>query len=63
MKNMLKDTFILFMITLFAGLILSVVYEVTKEPIAVQEEKIRQDIIYPILFFNTDCASVMPFIF
>ena len=43
MKNMLKDTFILFMITLFAGLILSVVYEVTKEPIAVQEEKIRQE--------------------
>ncbi len=43
MKNMLKDTFILFMITLFAGLILSVVYEVTKEPIAVQEEKNRQE--------------------
>lgn len=43
MKNMLKDTLILFVITLFAGLILSVVYEVTKEPIAVQEEKARQE--------------------
>ncbi len=43
MKNMWKDTLILFVITLFAGLILSVVYEVTKEPIAVQEEKARQE--------------------
>ena len=43
MKNMLKDTFILFMITLFAGLILSVVYEITKDPISVQEEKVRQE--------------------
>lgn len=43
MKNMLKDTFKLFMITLFAGLILSVVYEITKEPIAKQEEKARQE--------------------
>lgn len=43
MKNMLKDTFKLFMITLFAGLILSVVYEITKEPIAIQEEKARQE--------------------
>ena len=43
MKNMLKDTFKLFLITLFAGLILRVVYEVTKEPIALQEEKARQE--------------------
>ncbi len=43
MKNMLKDTFILVAITLLSGLILSAVYEVTKEPIAVQEEKARQE--------------------
>ena len=43
MKNMLKDAFKLFMITLFAGLVLSIVYEITKEPIAVQEEKARQE--------------------
>lgn len=43
MKNMMKDTLVLFLITLFAGLILSVVYEITKEPIAVQEEKTRQE--------------------
>lgn len=43
MKTMWKDTLILFVITLLAGLILSAVYEVTKEPIAAQEEKARQE--------------------
>ncbi len=43
MKNMLKDTLVLFLITLFAGLLLGVVYQVTKEPIAAQEEKARQE--------------------
>jgi len=43
MKNMLKDALVLFVITLFAGLLLGVVYEITKEPIAVQEEKARQE--------------------
>lgn len=38
-KNMLKDAGILFAITLIAGLILGTVYEVTKEPIRIQEEK------------------------
>ena len=31
MKNMIKDAAVLFVITLFAGLILGVVYQVTKE--------------------------------
>lgn len=43
MKNMLKDTLVLFVITLFAGLMLGIVYQVTKEPIAAQEEKARQE--------------------
>lgn len=43
MKNMLKDAFVLFAITLAAGFALGIVYEVTKEPIAVQEEKARQE--------------------
>lgn len=43
MKNMLKDAMVLFVITLFAGLLLGVVYEITKEPIAAQEEKARQE--------------------
>lgn len=43
MKNMMKDAFVLFAITLFAGLVLGVVYEITKEPIAAQQEKARQE--------------------
>lgn len=37
-KSMLKDAGILFAITLIAGLVLGFVYELTKEPIRVQEE-------------------------
>lgn len=42
-KGMMKDTFVLFAITLIAGLILGVVYQVTKEPIAVQAQKAKQE--------------------
>lgn len=41
MKSMLKDAGILFLITLISGLFLGLVYQVTKEPIAIQEEKAR----------------------
>ena len=37
MKSMIKDAAILFAITLISGLLLGVVYEVTKEPIVVQK--------------------------
>lgn len=43
MKSMLKDTLILFLITLIAGCALGVVYQVTKEPIKNQELKARQE--------------------
>lgn len=43
MKNMLKDAAILFAITLVSGLILGFVYQLTKEPIAIQEEKAKQE--------------------
>lgn len=43
MKNMIKDALLLFAITLIAGLVLGVVYQVTKEPIAAQEEKAKQE--------------------
>lgn len=43
MKNMLKDAAILFAITLVAGLLLGVVNEVTKEPIALAKEKAKQE--------------------
>ncbi len=37
-KSMLKDAGILFLITLISGLVLGFVYELTKEPIRVQQE-------------------------
>ena len=41
-RNMVKDAMVLFVITLIAGLVLGVVYQVTKEPIAAQQEKAKQ---------------------
>lgn len=43
MKTMLKEAAILFAITLSAGLILGFVYEITKEPIAIQKEKAKME--------------------
>ena len=43
MKNMLKDAAVLFAITLCAGLVLGFVYNITKEPIAIAEEKAAQE--------------------
>lgn len=43
MNKMLKDTLILTLITICAGLILSFVFEITKEPIALQKEKASQE--------------------
>ena len=41
-KSMIKNAFILFAITLVAGVLLGLVYQVTKDPIAYQE-KLAQD--------------------
>ncbi len=43
MKEMMKNTGILLAITLISGLLLGVVYQITKEPIAAQEEKAKQE--------------------
>jgi len=43
MKSMIKDAVVLFAITLIAGLLLGVVYEVTKEPIALQQAKKKNE--------------------
>lgn len=43
MKSMLKDAAILFAITLCAGLVLGFVFNITKEPIAIAEEKAAQE--------------------
>ena len=43
MKKMIKDAVILFVITLISGLLLGVVYYVTKEPIALQQAKRKNE--------------------
>lgn len=43
MSKMIKDTAILFAITVIAGLLLGLVYQITKEPIAIQKEKAKQE--------------------
>lgn len=43
MKSMIKDALILFAITLVAGLLLGVVYDITKGPIAQQEQKAKSN--------------------
>lgn len=43
MKEMMKNTGILLVITLVAGLVLGFVYQITKEPIAEQNEKKKQE--------------------
>lgn len=42
MKEMMKNTGIMVAITLIAGLLLGIVYQVTKDPIAVQEAKAKE---------------------
>ena len=42
-RSMLHDTLVLFAITLIAGIILGFVYQITKEPIAIQEEKAKNE--------------------
>lgn len=54
MKNMLKDTAILLIITLISGAILGFVYELTKDPIAAQEEKAKQEAFREVF---TDASS------
>lgn len=43
MKNIIKNTMILTAITLVSGLLLGLVYEITKDPIAQAQEKAKQD--------------------
>ena len=43
MKNIIKNTAILTVITLVAGVLLGLVYEITKEPIALAKEKAKNE--------------------
>ena len=58
MKNtIMKDTLILTFITLIAGGILGLVYEITKEPIAKQQELAKQEA-YKAVFEDADTFEV-----
>lgn len=43
MKSMLKDAAVLLIITVFSGLVLGYVYQITKEPIALAQEKAARE--------------------
>lgn len=53
MKNILKDTLIITIITLVAGFCLGYVYDITKGPIAATQEKAKQDA-YKAVFMDAD---------
>lgn len=58
MKNtIIKDTIILTLITLIAGGVLGLVYEITKEPIAKQQEMAKQEA-YKAVFEDADTFEV-----
>ena len=58
MKNtIIKDTIILTLITLIAGGVLGLVYEITKEPIAKQQELAKQEA-YKAVFEDADTFEV-----
>ncbi len=53
MKNIIKNTLILTVITLVAGVLLGLVYEITKEPIAQAKEKAKMEA-YRIVMAGAD---------
>ncbi len=53
MKKILKDSCVLLVITLVAGLLLGLVYSITKDPIATQKEKAQQEA-YKKVFSTAD---------
>lgn len=66
-KALIKDALILFVITAVAGLLLGVVYDVTAEPIARQQQKLKEEA-YQAVFMDaqsfeafdaTDAGSVL----
>lgn len=53
MKTIIKDSLILFLITVIAGVLLGGVYTITKEPIAAQNEKAKQEA-YKKVFMDSE---------
>ena len=52
-KTLIKDALILFVITAVAGLLLGIVYDITKDPIAVQQQKLKEEA-YQTVFSDAD---------
>lgn len=59
MKQMMKDAMILFLITLISGAALGLVYEVTKEPIAQQEQKAKNEAYQNVFEAAEDFTELM----
>lgn len=60
MKEIIKNSVILCLITLISGLLLGVVYEVTKEPRAKQQEKAKEEAYFTV-FKEADSYKVVDF--
>lgn len=58
MKGIIKDSLILFLITVIAGVLLGGVYQITKEPIATQEAKTKQETYKKVFIDNTKTDEV-----
>ena len=66
-KTLIKDALILFVITAVAGLLLGVVYDVTAEPIARQQQKLKEEAYQAVFmdaqsfeaFVASDAGSVL----
>ena len=58
-KNLVMDCIKLCVITLIAGLLLGIVYNVTKAPIAAQEEKTKQEAYKAVFKDQKDVAAVL----
>lgn len=54
----IKDTIILTLITVIAGLLLGVVYEITKEPIAAEQKRAKEEA-YKEVFADADTFEVI----
>lgn len=58
-KRIVRDSLILFAITLISGLLLGLVYDITKAPIAASEEKAKQEA-YKAVFEDAQTFEVDP---
>ncbi len=56
--NIIKNAMILFMITVIAGTLLGLTYEVTKEPIRIQQEKLKNNALKAVVIGASDFVLV-----